>query len=108
MSNLFLLLAFIGSAAWAQEVPKARIDEAMKELVQMASDPRLVELVVSYNTNPPSEYVSMTNEAWSKLSSRDPLVKKLTQNEAAKLIRSQIKSYVSEAFLSDRKGGKVA
>lgn len=85
-----------------------KIDTQVRAVAAWAKDPKVVKAVVDHNTKPPAEHASMTQDKWKTLTVLDPIVRGLTKNEAAEFLKSKKTDFVTEAFVSDAAGTKVA
>ena len=110
----FVLAALIvGAAATAfgQGLPedlKAKVDAQVALLKPLGSDPAVVAAVKAYNTTPPPEAATMTNDKWKTLTVLDPFVRGYTKNPLAVYLKGKLDPVVTEAFVSGADGGKVA
>jgi hypothetical protein len=87
---------------------QAKIDHWIAEAKQWAADPEIVKAVVAQNAQLPAGFAEMTQEKWESLTDNDPFVRALTRNAAAQLLRAKRTDEITEAFLSDGNGLKVA
>lgn len=108
LSILIMGLATVGLASETTKIAAEKMARAQKEVNELASDPKLIAFVKNHNSQPDKSLNDLTNAIWSKMSTRDPLVKLLANNEAAKLLKNWARPYVSEAFVSGKDGTKVA
>ena len=86
----------------------AKVQAKVTEVKTWASDPILVDAVLAQNTALPEAYAAMTQEKWKALTILDPFVRSFAKNPAGLFLKSRKADWVSEAFLSDAKGFKVA
>ncbi len=96
---------------WAASLPPDLKDavEAKAKLIQaLGTDPQVVAAVKAYNSNPPAEGQSMTNEKWKTLSILDPFARSLSKGPLVDHLKSAVDPAVSKLFVSGRDGGKVA
>lgn len=106
-----LSIWFCSGAAFADPTPSdtAAVEKNIQAIIAdteaIAADPIIIEAVKAHNLLPQN---TMTQEAWIKLPVRDPRIVALRTNAVAIRIKSQIKPYVSEAFLSGKTETKVA
>jgi len=85
-----------------------KIDAQVRAISAWGKDPKIVKAVQEHNAKPPAEHASMTQDKWKTLTVLDPLVRGLTKNEAAEFLKSKKSEFVTEAFVSDTAGTKVA
>lgn len=104
----------LASFAWTVQAenltPKqqANVAARTKEIQTWAAAPAVVSAVKAQNVSLPADYASMNQDKWKGLTVLDPLVRNLTRTPAAELLKSKKSEAVSEAFLSDANGNKVA
>ncbi len=87
---------------------QAKIDAKIAEVKTWAADPAIVSAVVAQNTAMPAAYASMNQDTWKGLTVLDPLVRGLSRNPTALILKSHKAEWVAEAFLNDASGAKVA
>jgi hypothetical protein len=87
---------------------QARVDEQIKVIATWAADPTVVDAVKAHNVELPPEQRDITQEKWSTLSVLDPLVRGFTRNAAGQFLKARKTDFITEAFVSDAKGLKVA
>ena len=105
------LVCLPASKSWAEGLEpalQAKIDAQIKVISTWAADPVLVKAVQAQNASTPAEYASMSQEKWKELKVLDPFVRAFTKNEVAMFLKAKKTEFVSEAFLSDAAGLKVA
>lgn len=86
-----------------------RLEEVFLQVEEIARDPLTIATVEAANSRLfNSEYNSMDNQKWQKLAVRDPLVQTIIQSELSRFLRHKLTSNISEAFVNDLKGNKVA
>ncbi len=110
-SILFSFIALTSPVAGADSLSpamQARIDANLKQIQAWANDPIMVSAVKAQNASLPSDYAAMTQAKWKELTVLDPFVRSFTRNEVARFIKSRKSDAVSEAFLSDAAGVKIA
>lgn len=106
-----LCVVLVGPLVKADEVNpevQAKIDHWISEAKQWAADPEIVKAVVAQNAQLPAGFAEMTQEKWESLTENDPFVRALTRNAAAQALRAKRADEITEAFLSDANGLKVA
>ena len=87
---------------------QAKVDGQVKAIQTWASDPVLVKAVKAQNAALPADYAAMTQEKWKTLSILDPFVRAFNKNEAGVFLKSKKTEAISEGFVSDAAGLKVA
>ncbi len=87
---------------------QSKIDTKLKEIQTWAADPAIVEAVRTQNAKLPPEHTAMTQEKWKAATILDPFVRSFSKNAAAEFLKSKKDTAVSEGFLSDANGLKVA
>lgn len=103
---LFTASASVHAETDADLQPK--IDNAFKQVELWASDPVIVNAVAAQNAALPAALAELTQEKWKALSVLDPIVRGFTRNEAGAFLKAQKPVWLSEAFVSDAEGRKVA
>lgn len=105
------LLVATGSLLHASSIDaamQAKVDEQVKIAQAIAADPVIVAAVKAQNQALPPDLAAMTQDKWKASTVLDPVVKGLSKNTAAEVIRAKKDVVISEAFLSDAAGCKVA
>lgn len=87
---------------------QARLDKLRDEAVQWAADPIVVEAVLHQNRSLSPELEDMTQEKWEALPAKASLIQKFIAHPAAQLLRDKGATRITEAFLSDAQGRKIA
>lgn len=112
LHSLMLGFLLIRPAVAAENVPadKARlkIEQWIVVAGKIAAEPELIKAVAAQNIQLAAEYADMTQIKWSALADLDPLVIALTRNTAARVLKAHRVAGVSEMFVSDMQGRKVA
>lgn len=103
---LLLPVALHGQAL-SQRV-EAGIDQGLTLAREIAADVQIVSAVTAQNQALGVEYAGMTQERWEGLGEMNRLVRALAKNQAADVLRAKRTVGISEAFLSDASGRKVA
>lgn len=80
----------------------------MKQIVAWAAEPAIVEAVRAHNAALPPEQAALTQEKWRAATVLDPVVRGFTKNPAGVFLKSKKTDIVTEAFVSDAAGLKVA
>ncbi len=109
-SCLFLLLFsfFNFSVAEDQAELNKKIDEQFIKVQEIAKNNELVSEILKYTSVKHPEYDGLTNDKWKLLSVADIKVKALTKNNVAAKLKELTSSAMSEAFISDVNGNKIA
>lgn len=106
------ILLSLGSTLQAERLANANaqalVDERISMIEQWASDPAIVSTVLERNANMPAELADMTQEKWDSIRTADPIMRIFYDNDAAKFINSNRTPEVTEVFLSDANGFKIA
>lgn len=110
---LGILAAAVLAPAWsrAESVSaksQEKIDRYFAFAKQLAADPVIVRQVAAQNAQLPAGYAEMTQGKWTVLSEADPFVRAFTHNPAGEILRARKTADISEAFVSDNRGLKVA
>lgn len=113
LSKLSLVLSCftVACSAWAADIDpalQAKIDARVKAIEGWAADAAVVAAVKAVNEAPPAEYAAITQDKWKEMSVLDPVVRSLTKNPAAAVLKDKKDDAVSEAFISAANGTKVA
>jgi hypothetical protein len=87
---------------------QAKVDAHITQIVALAADPAIVQAVRDQNAATPAEYSAVTQEKWKALPVLDPFVRSFTRNPAATVLKAKKSEFVTEAFVSDAAGLKVA
>jgi hypothetical protein len=87
---------------------QAKLAAKITEVQALAADPVIVNAVVAQNTHPSAAVTELTQEKWKALSVLDPAVRAFAKNEAGVFLKNHKPAWVSEAFLNDAHGLKVA
>ena len=87
---------------------QAKIDAQVATITAWAADPVILQAVKAHNASVPADQAAMNQEKWKALTVLDPFVRGFTKNAAAQFLKSKKNDVVSEAFLSDAQGLKVA
>lgn len=105
---LALLVTLSAVAVHAEDLDpavQAKVNAKLAEIKTWAADPVLVSAVAAQNASAPAD---MTQEKWKALSVLDPFVRGFSKNPAGLFLKSKKTAWVSETFLSDIHGNKVA
>ena len=105
---LFFVLSFLGVIAAEEPAVQAKIDARIAEIKTWAADPVIVAAVKAHAAAVPADQAALTQDKWKSLTVLDPLVRSFTKNEAGAFLKSKKAEWVTEAFLSDANGLKVA
>jgi len=85
-----------------------QIDAKLKAVTTWAANPIIVAAVKAQNEHRPDEFSKMTQEQWAAAVPTERFVRQFTQNAAADYLKSQRDATITEAFISDTEGYKVA
>ena len=107
---LVLVFAFRGFATAQSLDPamQAKVDAQVKIITTWAADPVIIDAVKAHNASVPAEQQSMNQEKWKELTVLDPFVRSFAKNAAGQLLKAKKTEVMTEAFLSDAQGLKVA
>jgi hypothetical protein len=95
-------------AAGLDAALQAKIDQRAVAIKAWASDPAVVAATREHNSSEPADHAAMSQDKWASLTVLDPFVRSFAKNPAGTFLKSKKTDEVSEAFLSDAKGNKVA
>jgi hypothetical protein len=104
-------LTTIIPAALAQTLTpevKAKVEAKAAQLKTWSADSTIVSAVRAANAGPQAEAKGMTNEQWKKLTLLDPIVRSFTRNPLGQYLKTKKDDQISECFVSDASGAKVA
>lgn len=101
---LFFCLNALAAELSAEK--KTALDKQIEALKAITSDKIIIDAVKASNSNPDGK--EMTQEKWAKLTVLDPMVRGFTKNPTAEVIRKLKNAIVTEAFLNNSSGTKVA
>jgi len=106
----FLVLTTVAliSAAPLNDDQKKFTDAQVKLLQPLGSDPVVIEAFKALLAAPPAQLKDMTQEKWAKLSILSAEIKLLSKNPLADYLRSKKTPAVTELFVSNSLGEKVA
>jgi len=85
-----------------------KLDQIVSQAREWVKATVLVAAVENQNRQMPAAYASMTQEKWESLPDADPFVRAFTTNPAAEFLKQKKTPTITEAFLSDASGVKVA
>jgi hypothetical protein len=85
-----------------------RVDHIIAEAQDWVKSEAVVKAVTDQNQHPSSAVTTMTQEKWETLPDADPFVRAFALNAAAEYLKQKKNPAISEAFLSDANGCKVA
>ncbi len=85
-----------------------KIDQIVASAQDWAKENILVNAVEAQNRQQPATFAAMTQDKWESLPDADPFVRAFTTNPVAELLKQKKPPGVSEAFVSDASGCKVA
>jgi hypothetical protein len=112
----FIAVAALGVLLSGQPSQAAALDPALQAKVDAkaatikawASDPAVVAATRAHNASEPADHAAMSQDKWAGLTVLDPFVRSFAKNEAGTFLKSKKTEDVTEAFISDAKGDKVA
>jgi len=84
------------------------VDARISEVARWAIDSSLVDAVARQNSSHPEILADLSQEKWKLLPLTHPAVSSLIDNKAAAFLRAHQGAWMSEAFVSDATGRKVA
>jgi hypothetical protein len=87
---------------------QAKVTAKIEQLKTWAADPAIVKAVKAHNEALPADLAGMTQDKWKAAGILDPVVRSLTKNDAAGVLKTKKTEAVSEAFLSAADGTKAA
>lgn len=87
---------------------QAKVGAKIAAIQSWAADPVIVSAVAEHNAALPTEHAEMTQAKWKTLSVLDPFVRSFSKNPAAAVLKANKADWVTEVFVSDAKGLKVA
>lgn len=87
---------------------QARLDTRIERIKAWAASPLVVQAVAAQNAATPAAYLAMTQEKWKGLPADDAFVLGFSTNTPGLWLTAERTDWVSEAFLSDAHGRKVA
>jgi hypothetical protein len=102
------LVLWVGRVEGALSLLDEKVAPLLAQVVQWAAAPEIVDAVRSQNRQLPVGYSAMTQGAWAKSSPMDEFVVSFTKTRAALFLRAQRNATITEAFLNDAAGYKVA
>ena len=109
--TLVALVALTSQPVRAQELDadtQAKVTAKIETLKTWAADAAVVKAVKAHNEALPADLAGMTQDKWKAAGILDPVVRSLTKNDAATVLKTKKTDSVSEAFLSAADGTKVA
>jgi len=96
--------------AQAQAAIKAKLDDKIKELARLGTDPEIVNAVKAHNATPAGdEAAAMTNDKWHSLSVLDPLVRATAKTPLSEYLKTKktADDTIAKVFVSGADGSKV-
>jgi len=106
LASVLVLLSLNVMAADLPADKKAALDKQIETVKTWAASKAIVDAVKASNTAP--EGKDMTQDKWAKLSVLDPVVRGFTKNAAAEELKKTKGPAVTEAFVNNSAGIKVA
>jgi hypothetical protein len=95
-------------AAGLDPALQAKVDARAATIKGWASDPVVVAATKAHNASEPAEHAAMSQNKWTRLTVLDPFVRSFAKNEAGMFLKSKKTDDITEVFVSDAKGDKVA
>ena len=111
LASLGLVLSLSGvlpAATLDDPAAQAKVDAKIGEIKAWAASPMIVSAVSAHNSSPPADHAAMTQEKWKTLTVLDPFVRSFNKNEAGAALKAKKTDWVTEGFISDARGHKVA
>lgn len=106
-ASLFIVMsAFYSHAEELTAGQKTGLGKQFEEAKKLAANPKVVAAVKASNANP--EGKEMTQEKWAAAAVLDPAIRSFQKNDAAEEIKKWKGEAVSEAFINNAAGTKVA
>jgi len=87
---------------------QAKLNEQLAVIANWAADPVVIEAVKAHNAALPAGQAALTQDKWQSLSVLDPQVREFTKNAAGQFLKYKRSDVVTEIFISDAAGFKVA
>lgn len=106
--SVVFLLNLSPRAATLDAPTQAKVDAKLKEVIAWAAEPTLVAAVKAQNTSLPAGFAEMTQDQWKTLTVLAPFARQFSKNPTAELLKSKGGNVVTEAFVSDANGCKIA
>jgi hypothetical protein len=85
-----------------------KVDQIVTQAQEWAKESVIVNAIEAQNRQPPAAFADMTQEKWESLPDADPFVRGFTTNPVAEFLKQKKNPAISEAFVSDANGCKVA
>ncbi len=85
-----------------------KVDQIVSQAQEWVKVSVLLEAVIAQNQQPPAGFAAMTQEKWESLPEADPFVRGFETNPVAEMLKQKKTPAISEAFVSDASGCKVA
>ena len=109
---LLVVLVFVfrglATAQSLDPATQAKVDAQVKTITSWAADPVIVEAVKAHNASVPADQLAMNQEKWKELTVLDPFVRAFAKSAAGQYLKAKKSEVITEAFLSDAQGLKVA
>lgn len=87
---------------------QSKVDAQIKVIAGWAADPAIVDAVRAHNAPLPPDQAALNQEKWKALTVLDPLVRSFSKNATGQFLKSKKDDLITEAFVSDAAGYKVA
>lgn len=106
--GLLFLLGALARAADLDPALQSKVDEQLKLVQALAAEPALVAGVKAQNASLPPDLAAMTQDKWKAASLLDPVLRGLSKNAVAEVLKSKRGPAFSEVFVNDANGLKVS
>lgn len=111
--SLLLLAAFVacripGFAQNLEPAVQAKVDQHVKLAAAWAAEAVVVDAVKAHNASKPADQLALTQDMWRALTVLDPQVRTFAKNPVGQFLKAKKDDIVTEAFVSDAAGLKVA
>ena len=101
-------VCLFAEAAELSAPQQAKVNSLIREVATWAAEPAIVEAVRTQNKNRPADYASMDQQKWAEQSVSNAFIRSFTRNAAAEVLKAKRTEVITEAFISDASGVKVA
>lgn len=108
LCGLLCMFGALSNLLALEPAVQAKVDEQVALARELAALPAIVQAVKAQNQALPADLAAMSQDKWKVAGVLDPVVRGLTKNPAAEAIKAKKSPLVSEAFVNDAAGNKVA
>lgn len=108
LAVLALAGTLINVRAELEPEQQAKVDAKVALIKGWAAEPAIVAEVAAHNATLPPDQAALTQDKWKSYSVLDPFVRAFSKNPAGVFLKAKKTDWVTEAFVSDAKGLKVA